>query len=79
MKVAEIKVGRDYSNGKQRETVREVLEIRFNWDYNDTYECVLYLGRKGKFKGVKGWILVKSFATWAHHAVEVIEPGEVKP
>ena len=65
----ELKVGEIYSNGKKRETVRQVLGFHACPGNLVSFFCVRYLVIKGLRSDVGRVFTItrRAFAKWAHH------------
>jgi hypothetical protein len=76
MQQSVLEVGRCYTNGKKRETIRKILG--FPACHGDWMEaiCVHYLVIKGLSSEVgKAYTITqRSFARWAHREVQVMWP-----
>ena len=65
MRISEIQVGKTYTNGKKRETIRKVTRIEFYGKTTDPFR-VYFKVLKGPYTG-QGvlYIFADSFARWA--------------
>jgi len=74
MKPSEIAVGKLYTNGKTRETLRRVLKINEIPTPDLPYPAVYFKNIAGWCRrGIEMWVSLQSFAKWA--AAEVKEGG----
>lgn len=73
MRKDEIQVGKTYTNGKKRESIRRVTKLIRNDEYEPYF--VYFIVIKGPYSGRGEFdILAYSFAKWAK--AEVMEPPD---